>query len=445
VSPSWWGRLAAVAGTAELRTKVLLTLSLILLFRIGAMLPAPGIDFAAIQSCIDTADDDSFLTVVNLFSGGALGKVSLLALGVMPYITASIMMQLLQAVVPKLAAMKKDGGAEAAKLTQWTRYGTIGLAIVQAVGLVWAAQGTPSTIYQQCLTPITTATDLSGKLVLGSSLVVGALFVMWLGEQITERGIGNGVSLMMFASIAATLPSQLTTLGMSKGATALVIAGLALVALLTAIVFVEQGQRRIPVRYAKTNAVGVAASYTPFKVNMAGIVPIIYASSMLYAPVIASNLLGKDNSFGRWVEAYLVSGEHPVYYGIYLVLVVFFAFFQVSITHNPAEMSEKLASSGGYIPGIRPGQDTENYLGGVIGRLTTAGAGYLALVALLPLIALSSLGSGQLPLGGTALLILVNVALETTRQFQSQARQHLPYERGIFSPATTAKKDPTHV
>lgn len=430
-----------VLRTAELRTKIVLTLGLVLAFRVGAMLPAPGIDFSAIHGCLEATSHNSVLGVVNMFSGGALGQVSLFALGVMPYITASIIGQLLTAVVPKFARMKKEGGEEAARLTQWTRYLTLPLATVQAVALVLATRGTPSRLYPQCNATVNVNDHWSGQLVLGVSLVVGAMVVMWVGEQITERGIGNGASLLIFASIAAALPAQLLGLESARGGAQLALFSVALVLMLAAVVFVEQGQRRVPVRYAKTNAVGVAASYTPFKVNMAGVVPIIYASSMMYAPVLLANNTFNDTAFGNWVHTYLVSGTHPVYMGLYMLLVVFFTFFQVSTTHNPIEMAEQLANNGGYIPGVRPGVETEDHLGRIIGRLTTVGAAYLAVVALLPMVALGSLGNAaSVPLGGTALLILVNVALETTKQFSAQARQYLPYDRSVFTPVRHLKE-----
>jgi preprotein translocase subunit SecY len=416
--------------TPDLRKKILFSLGIMALFRLGSVIPTPGVDYQAVQDCIDNNTDTGLYSLINLFSGGALLQLSIFALGIMPYITASIIVQLLTVVIPRFEALKKEGQSGTAKLTQYTRYLTIGLAILQSTGLIALARQ-PGQLFQGCQNDIIyTDIGIFGIVLMVIVMTAGTGVIMWLGELITDRGIGNGMSLLIFTSIAAGFPSSLWQIKIERGWTlfsVVVGAGLVLVAL---VVFVEQAQRRIPVQYAKRmigrRMYGGSSTYIPLKVNQAGVIPVIFASSLLYLPALAVNLTDRDNPPGWavWVQDYLVRGDHPIYMALYFGMIVFFTYFYVAITFNPTEVADNMKKYGGFIPGIRAGRPTAEYLDYVLSRITLPGSLYLGAIALIPLIALGLFGANQnFPFGGTAILIIVGVGLETVKQIESQLQQ----------------------
>jgi preprotein translocase subunit SecY len=416
--------------TPDLRKKILFTLGIMALFRLGSVMPTPGVDYQAVNDCIDNNADTGLYSLINLFSGGALLQLSIFALGIMPYITASIIVQLLTVVIPRFEALKKEGQSGTAKLTQYTRYLTIGLAILQSTGLIALARQ-PGQLFSGCQNDIIYSDiGLYGIVVMVVVMTAGTGVIMWLGELITDRGIGNGMSLLIFTSIAAGFPTSLWQIKLARGwglFTVVVAAGLVLVAL---VVFVEQAQRRIPVQYAKRmigrRMYGGSSTYIPLKVNQAGVIPVIFASSLLYLPALAVNLTDRNNPPGwaTWVQSYLVRGDHPLYMLLYFGLIVFFTYFYVAITFNPTEVADNMKKYGGFIPGIRAGRPTAEYLDYVLSRITLPGSLYLGAIALIPLMALALFRASQnFPFGGTAILIIVGVGLETVKQIESQLQQ----------------------
>jgi len=419
--------------TPDLRKKLLFVLFVLVLFRIGSSIPAPGVSVKNINYCLkfETANGGDIYTLINLFSGGALLRLSILALGIMPYITASIIIQLLVVVIPRLEKLKEEGQAGQAKMTQYTRYLTIGLAVLQSAAFVALARS-PGQIFNQCNDPATgqpmkIITDDSfgviGTMVL--TMIAGTAIIMWLGELITDRGIGNGMSILIFTQIAARFPSELNSIRLTKGNVlfgAVMIVGVIIIA---AIVFVEQAQRRIPVQYAKRmigrRMYGGTSTYLPLKVNQAGVIPVIFASSLLYIPSMVTSL-NKSVGFQTWINDYLSpNNPHVTYLLSYAALIIFFTFFYVAITFNPDDVADNMKKYGGFIPGIRPGRPTAEYLSYVLSRITVPGATYLAVVAVLPELALSFVGSaGAFPFGGTSILIIVGVGLDTVKQIESQ-------------------------
>ncbi len=416
--------------TPDLRSKILFSLGIMALFRVGSVLPTPGVSYEAVQDCIDNNADTGLYSLINLFSGGALLQLSVFALGIMPYITASIIVQLLTVVIPRFEALKKEGQSGTAKLTQYTRYLTIGLAVLQSTGLIALARQ-PGQLFRGCPNDIIfTDIGIFGIVVMVIVMTAGTGVIMWLGELITDRGIGNGMSLLIFTSIAAGFPTSLWQIKVTKGLgvfAVVVAAGLVLVAL---VVFVEQAQRRIPVQYAKRmvgrRMYGGSSTYIPLKVNQAGVIPVIFASSLLYLPALAVNLTNQQDPPGwaTWVQSYLVQGDHPLYMALYFGLILFFTYFYVAITFNPTEVADNMKKYGGFIPGIRAGRPTAEYLDYVLSRITLPGALYLGAIALVPLMALALFNANQnFPFGGTAILIIVGVGLETVKQIESQLQQ----------------------
>jgi preprotein translocase subunit SecY len=427
---------ASAFRTPDLRKKLLFTLSIIVLYRIGASVPTPNTNTSAINRCLNTASQGSknVYSLINLFSGGALLKLSAFALGIMPYITASIIIQLLVVVIPRFDQLKKEGQAGQQKLTQYSRYLTIGLAILQSTGFVALAKS--GQLFNGC-------TDSSGNplsvlykqdIWTLSSMVIcmmaGTAVIMWLGELITDRGVGNGMSVLMFTSIAARIPNEGNTiLSRSGGFVFFLIICLGL-AIIAAVVFVEQAQRRIPVQYAKRmigrRQYGGTSTYLPLKVNQAGVIPVIFASSLMYIPQLISQLQGNTTgNFQRFVNKYLINQQSWFHIGLYFLLIIFFTFFYVSITFNPVERADDMKKYGGFIPGIRPGRPTAEYLQFVLSRITLPGAIYLGIVAVLPNFFFSMTGGNNqnFPFGGTAVLIMVGVALDTVKQIESQLMQ----------------------
>lgn len=419
--------LSAIWTTPDLRRKVLYVLGILALYRLGAVVPTPGVDYTAIQRCITLVEGNSLYGLINLFSGGALLQLSVFALGVVPYITASIIIQLLTVVIPRLEALKKEGQSGQAKITQYTRYLTIGLAVLQTTGIVALAR-TPGRLFQGCSEQIVPNQSIPVILIMILTMTAGTALVMWFGELITERGIGNGMSLLIFASILSGFPAQFASIFAAQGSVVLGLVLLVALVTITAVVFVEQAQRRVPVQYAKrmvgNRMYGGASTYIPLKVNMAGVIPVIFASSLLYIPQLVVSLSGSESGWAQWVQRNLTTGTEWPYLTMYVLLIIFFTYFYVSITFNPVDVADDMKKYGGFIPGIRPGRSTAEYLNYVLTRLTFAGSIYLAIVAVIPFAGFAFLGVGQSFLfGGTSLLILVGVGLDTVKQLQSQLQQ----------------------
>ena len=421
------GAFGAARRTPDLRKKILFTLGLLGLYRLGAVLPTPGVDYAAIQRCIDVVQDNSVYALINLFSGGALLQLSVFALGIMPYITASIILQLLTVVIPRLETLKKDGQAGQAKITQYTRYVTIGLAVLQSTAILSLAR-TPGALFSGCNETIIPNQGIWVILVMVIVMTAGTAVVMWFGELITERGVGNGMSVLIFTAIIATIPAQFAGILGSRGTftfTVTVLVGLAVIAF---VVFVEQAQRRVPVQYAKRmvgrRMYGGTSTYIPLKVNMAGVIPVIFASSLLFLPTLFVQLTGSQAAWAQWVQQNFGTGSGTWYLLTYFLLVIFFCYFYVSITFNPTDVADNMKKYGGFIPGIRAGKPTADYLDYVLTRLTAPGSLYLGLIAVLPVFAFGGLGvAGDFIFGGTSLLIMVGVGLDTVKQIESQLQQ----------------------
>jgi preprotein translocase subunit SecY len=413
--------------TPDLRRKLLFVLMIIVVFRAGSQIPAPGVDVGNVQSCINDVDNTGIYNLINLFSGGALLQLTVFALGIMPYITASIILQLLVVVIPRLEALKKEGQSGQTKITQYTRYLTLGLALLQATGIVALARS--GNLLAGCDKPLLYDNSTQTFLVMVITMTAGTAVIMWLGELITERGVGNGMSIMIFTQIIATFPATMWAVGKDKGwwtFTMVMVIGLVIVA---AVIFIEQAQRRIPVQYARRmvgrKMFGGSSTYIPLKVNQAGVIPVIFASSLLYLPAMAAQFnQTNDSAWVRFINNYLVRGNHPLYMLTFFLLIVFFTYFYVSITFNPQEVADNMKKYGGFIPGIRAGKPTEDYLSYVLSRITLPGSLYLGLVALIPLIALVLVNANQnFPFGGTSILIMVGVALDTVKQIESQLQQ----------------------
>ena len=413
--------------TPDLRKKIFFTLSIMALFRFGSVVPTPGVSYGAVQTCLKQVQSGGLFGLINLFSGGALIKLSVFALGIMPYITSSIIIQLLTVVIPRFETLKAEGQSGTAKLTQYTRYLTIGLAILQSTGLVAVAR-TPGRLISGCNEAIIPDTSWQRIVTMIVIMTAGTSVIMWLGELITDRGIGNGMSILIFTSIAAGFPSQLWSIKVQKGLFAFIVVLTVGIAVVAAVVFVEQAQRRIPVQYAKRmvglQAYGGTSTYIPIKVNQAGVIPVIFASSLLYIPSLIVNFTNSQAAWAVWISRNLVKGDHPIYILAYSALIIFFTYFYVAITFNPDEVAENMKKYGGFIPGIRAGRPTSEYLQYVLSRITAPGALYLALVAIIPIGALIIFGATQnFPFGGTAILIVVGVGLDTAKQIESQLQQ----------------------
>jgi preprotein translocase subunit SecY len=427
--------------TVDLRRKILFTLGIVILYRVGASIPSPGVNYPNVQKClaeISGGDSAQLYSLINLFSGGALTQMAVFAVGIMPYITASIIVQLLTVVIPRFEQLRKEGQAGQAKMTQYTRYLTIALAILQATSIVaLAANGG---LLQGCSLEIIQGQN-DGLNIFTLSVIVlvmtaGAALTMWMGELVTERGIGNGMSLLIFAGIAARIPIEGKTILDSRGGMVFTAVCVAALIIIIGVVFVEQGQRRIPVQYAKRmvgrRMYGGTSTYLPLKVNQAGVIPVIFASSLIYIPHLITQLIRSGNPnpgnswWDRFVADYLTNPADPVYIAIYFGLIIFFTYFYVSITFNPDERADEMKKFGGFIPGIRPGKPTADYLRYVLSRITLPGSIYLGVIAVLPNLFLEIGNSGgvqNLPFGGTAVLIMIGVGLDTVKQIESQLMQ----------------------
>jgi len=433
--------LTSAFKNADLRKKILFTLAMIILYRIGAQIPTPGVDYGSIQSQIsDLTDSSAMYSLINLFSGGALLQLSVFAVGIMPYITASIIVQLLTVVIPKFEQLKKEGQSGQAKMTEYTRYLTVALALLQSAGIVALADRRQ--LLGQGVQVLKDGTGVFGLVVMVLVMTSGAVLLMWMGELITDRGIGNGMSLLIFAGIATSLPAQGASIFSSSGGFVFGAVLVGVLILVVGVVFIEQGQRRIPVQYAKRmigrRQYGETSTYLPLKVNQAGVIPVIFASSLLTVPILITQIIqsgnpegaGQENWWNQNVMSVLTDPAAWQYILLYVALIIFFSFFYVSVQYDPYDQADNMKKYGGFIPGIRPGRPTAEYLGYVMNRLLIVGSIYLALIAVLPNILINmgvqttqAAGQGQMPFGGTAILILVSVALTTIKQLESQVMQ----------------------
>ena len=413
--------------TPDLRRKLLFTIGMMVLFRIGSFLPTPGVSYPNVQACIEQTADNDLLGLVNLFSGGALLQLSVFSLGIMPYITASIIVQLLRVVIPKFEELHKEGQSGTAKLTQYTRYLTIGLAILQSTTIITFARS--GNLFQGCTLDVIPNDSPITLLIMVITMTAGTGLIMWFGELITERGVGNGMSLLIFTSIAASFPGALWSIAGGNDGITKFVAVLGIVILVIGlVVFVEQSQRRVPVQYAKRmvgrRMYGGSSTYIPIKINMAGVIPVIFASSLLAVPTLIAQFGNPETGWVQWISRYIADPAAPLHIAIYVVLIIFFCFFYTAITFNPDEVADNMKKYGGFIPGIRAGRPTAEYLDYVITRITTPGSIYLALVALVPMIAFIVMGvDTNIPFGGASILIVVGVGLETVKQIESQLQQ----------------------
>jgi len=413
--------------TPDLRRKLLFTIGIMVVFRAGSFLPTPGVSYPNVQTCVADTRGNDLLGIVNLFSGGALLQLSVFALGIMPYITASIIVQLLRVVIPKFEALHLEGQAGQSKLTQYTRYLTIGLAVLQSTTIIAMARS--GSLFSGCSVPVIPNDTPATLLIMVITMTAGTGLIMWLGELITERGVGNGMSLLIFTSIAARFPSSMWSIAGGDNGAAKFIVVLALIILVIGlVVFVEQSQRRIPVQYAKRmvgrRMYGGSSTYIPIKINMAGVIPIIFASSLLSVPGLVAQFGDPTAGWVQWISRYLALSTAPLHILLYTLLIIFFCFFYTAITFNPDEVADNMKKYGGFIPGIRAGRPTAEYLDYVITRITTPGSLYLAFVALVPTVAFAVLNVGSnIPFGGSSILIIVGVGLETVKQIESQLQQ----------------------
>jgi preprotein translocase subunit SecY len=407
----------------DLRKKILFTVAIIAVFRLGSHIPVPNIDLGQLQELRNatTGNGLSALQFIDLFSGGALTRLAVFSLGIMPYITSSIIMQLLTVVIPKLEQWQKQGETGVKKITQWTRYMTVTLALLQSTGLIFLFHSTqfnpnPGQNIVRQFTPPRVA-------LMVITLTAGTAMIMWLGELITQRGIGNGMSILIFTSVISRLPAEggaiLSQAGSAKFTFLLALG----IGIILAVVWMEQGQRRIPVQYAKRvvgrRMVGGSSTYIPLKVNQAGVIPIIFASSVLYFPSLLQNVI-HARWFQNFVNNQLLRQSSIMYMLIYGLLVVFFAYFYSAITFNPLDTADNIRKYGGFIPGIRPGRPTAEYLSNILSRIILPGSLFLAAIALIPSIFLAVWQITAFPFGGTSILITVGVALETMKQLESQ-------------------------
>ena len=409
----------------ELRNKILITIGILAIYRFGAYLPVPGIPFRGMLNAYESAAAGSgALAVLNLFSGGALSRVSVFALGIMPYITAQIIFQMMQAVIPSLQAMAQEGESGQRKITQYTRYLTIGLALINAIGYLFLFK---SSAYGLDFSGLPFPSWIEDVTIVGT-LLTGAIIIMWLGEVMTQRGIGNGMSLIIFANIMSGLPTALiqSVTSADNGVVITIITVVVILVIIPIIVFIERGQRRIPIQYAKRvvgrRIMGAQATYLPVKVNTAGVVPIIFASAILYFPAQIAVFFPNVEWMQNFANA-ISSGW--VNWLLSVILIVFFAYFYTSMVFNPDETADQLRKSGGFIPGVRPGTATANYIKNVLNHITLPGALFMAIIAVVPSIVFAFTNNSLIQtFGGTSILIMVGVAMDTLSQLESQLKMH---------------------
>jgi preprotein translocase subunit SecY len=398
----------------EIRKKLAFTAAMLAIYRLGAHIPAPGVDTDVLKNLNDSFGSNGALGLLNLVSGGSLQRFAIFALGVMPYITASIILQLMTVVVPQLEKLRKEGEVGQQKITQYTRYLTVGLAFAQSIGFVFVIRSQGSG--DQILKSFT----FGHVFVVVATLTAGCVFIMWLGELITQRGIGNGISLMIFASIASRLPHGISTWWNSGDQVFKVMMPFICLAVIAAVVYIQEGQRRIPVQYAKRvvgrRMTGGGSTYLPLRVNMAGVIPVIFAASLMAFPPTLGQI-----SHANWARDFsaFFQGQGAPYVIGESIFIILFTYFYTAVTFNPVEQADNLKKYGGFIPGVRPGRPTAEYLDRILARLTLPGALYLAAIAALPTLILAQT-STQLQFGGTSLLIVVGVALDTMKQLEAQ-------------------------
>ena len=428
-------KISNIFKVAELRNKILFTLAMLAVYRLGSSLRVPGVDAQAISQLREASKSQGALGFLNLFSGGAFGSFSIFALGIMPYITSSIIMQVLTVVIPKLEEWQQEGATGQRKITQWSRYVAIGIATLQGAGLTFIfGQGRGSAFFSasnQAPDVVLLDPFMPRALLVIPSLVAGTALLMWLGELISQRGIGNGMSMVIFASVVSGLPYNYYSLLQTRKTLVFVILVALSIGIIIAVVRVELGQRRIPVQFAKRvvgrKMYGGQNTYIPLKVNQSGVVPIIFASSVLLLPVLMSNMLGSGEGWrgaiARFVTQYLINSQNLMYVTVFGLLIIAFAYFYNSIAFDPIRQADQLRKQGGFVPGIRPGQQTEAFLGKTVNRITLPGATFVAVIAILPYIVLWVGNVSSFPFAGTTVLIAVGVALELMRQIDSQLMQ----------------------
>ena len=418
--------------TKELRNKILFTLGIIIIYRIGSFIPTPGVDYKVVQQCVGSMNSTSenFIGLVNLFSGGAMLQLSIFALGVMPYITASIVIQLLRVVIPRFEALHKEGQSGEAKLTQYTRYLTIGLAVLQSTTILVTARS--GALFNYRCSQVVPDGSVWNLVVMVLIMTGGTGLIMWMAELITDKGLGQGMSILIFMSICSGFLPQLWEIGWGTngangdwGKFAAVVGTLLVIMIL--VIYVELSQRRIPVQYTRRmigrKMYGGSSTYLPLKINMSGVIPPIFASSILAVPTLIAQF-GKDQSWAKWINSNLANTTSVWYIVLYALMIVFFCFFYTEITFNPDETADNMKQYGGFIPGIRAGSATSNYLSYVMNRLNTVGAVYLLFVALIPTVLIMALNlNTKLPFGGTTILIIAGVGLDTLRQAKAQTEQ----------------------
>ena len=419
--------------TKELRNKILFTLGIIIIYRIGSFIPTPGVDYKVVQQCLGSMNSTSenFIGLVNLFSGGAMLQLSIFALGVMPYITASIVIQLLRVVIPRFEALHKEGQSGEAKLTQYTRYLTIGLAVLQSTTILVTARS--GALFNYRCSQVVPDGSVWNLVVMVLIMTGGTGLIMWMAELITDKGLGQGMSILIFMSICSGFLPQLWEIGWgTKGtdgnwAKFAAVVGVLLVIMIL-VIYVELSQRRIPVQYTRRmigrKMYGGSSTYLPLKINMSGVIPPIFASSILAIPTLIAQFGKSDQSWVKWINSNLANTTSVWYIALYALMIVFFCFFYTEITFNPDETADNMKQYGGFIPGIRAGTPPSRYLSYVMNRLNTVGAVYLLFVALIPTVLIMALDlNTKLPFGGTTILIIAGVGLDTLRQAKAQTEQ----------------------
>jgi preprotein translocase subunit SecY len=403
----------------EIRTKILFTAVILLLYRIGTHIPAPGINPKAVSAISKSLGGNSILGLLNLFSGGGLGRIAIFALGIMPYITASIILQLLQVVVPSLEKLSKEGEVGQTRITQYTRYLTVGLAFAQSIGYVFLFRSFQKSAGVSLISNF----NLAKVFLIVISLTAGTILLMWMGELITQRGIGNGISLLIFASIVSRIPNGVHSWWTNPDQVFRVIMPFIVLGVVAAIVFVQEGQRRIPIQYAKRvvgrRMTSGGQTYLPLKVNMAGVIPVIFAASVMAIPPTLGQLIGQNRSgFGtNLANFFSPQGWH--YVAGESLLIIVFTYFYTAVTFNPVDQADSLRKYGGFIPGVRPGRPTAEFLDRILARLTFPGSLFLAAVAALPTVLINQT-SANFFFGGTSILIVIGVALDTMKQLEAQ-------------------------
>ena len=416
--------LGSAFRTPDLRRKLLLTMFVMTIYRLGTYVPAPFVSYKNIKVCLDQSGSADLLTMMNMFAGGGLLQLSVFALGIMPYITASIIVQLMRVVIPRFEELHKEGQTGTAKLTEYTRYLTIFLSVLQSSVIVSVAN---TSLFVGCTVKPIPNDSIANKLLAILVMTAGTSLVMWLAEVITERGVGNGMSLLIFTGIAASFPTLLGTVSESAGGWAHVAVVVGMFLLITVVVvFVEESMRKIPVQYAKRvvgrRTYGGTSTYIPLKINMANVIPVIFASSILSLPQMIGHFGDRNSKWVQWLSTNFTWTS--VWYMLtYALLIIFFSFFYTSITFNPEEISDNMKRYGGFIPGIRAGRPTADYLRYVMNRITWVGALYLAVVALIPHIVFNYLGIQSARFGGTSIIILVGVGLQTVKDIDAQLQQ----------------------